>query len=155
MQVGHGFPMTDPETRPTGEPPGPVAAGPGEDATVGALVHRLTEQVPELVRSEVRLAQAELAQKGRKAGLGIGMFSGAGLLAFLGLATLVATAVLALSLVLPAWGAALIVAVLLLVGAAVLGLVGKKEVEQATPPAPERTMASVREDVAALKGGHG
>lgn len=146
--------MTDPMSRPPGEPRGTVAARPGEDATIGALVHRLSEQIPELVRSEMRLAQAELAQKGKKAGLGVGMFSAAGLLAFFGLATLVATAALALSLVLPGWAAALVVAVLLFVGAAVMALVGKKEVEQATPPAPERTMASVREDVAAIKGGH-
>jgi uncharacterized membrane protein YqjE len=121
---------------------------------VGALVHRLTEQVPELIRSEMRLAQAELTAKGKKAGLGLGMFSAAGLLAFLGLATLVATAVLALAEVLPAWAAALVVAVVLLAGAGVAGLLGKKEIEQATPPQPERAVAGVKEDVATLKGGH-
>ncbi|HET8960786.1 phage holin family protein [Nocardioides sp.] len=121
---------------------------------IGALVHRLSEQIPELVRSELRLAQAELTEKGKRAGLGIGMFSAAGLLAFLGLSTLVATAILALALVLPGWAAALIVAVLLFAGAGVAAVVGKKEVDQATPPAPERTIANVREDVATVKGGH-
>ena len=124
------------------------------DEPLGALVHRLSEQIPELVRSELRLAQAELTQKGKRAGLGIGMFSAAGLLAFLGLSTLVATAILALALVLPGWAAALIVAVLLFAGAGVAALAGKKEVDQATPPAPERTIANVREDVATVKGGH-
>jgi uncharacterized membrane protein YqjE len=132
--------MTDP-TRPPDEP-------------IGALVHRLSEQIPELVRSELRLAQAELAQKGKRAGLGLGMFSAAGLLAWFGLATLIATAVLALAEVLPAWAAALVVAGVLFAAAAVIALAGKKEVEAATPPAPERTIASVREDVAAVKGGH-
>ena len=121
---------------------------------LGAVVHRLSEQIPELVRTEMRLAQVELTQKGKKAGLGIGMFSAAGLLAFFGLATLIATAVLALAELLPAWAAALVVAVVLFVGAAVVGLLGKKEVEQATPPAPERTISNVRQDVAAVKGGH-
>ena len=121
---------------------------------IGALVHRLSEQIPELVRSELRLAQAEFTEKGKRAGLGIGMFSAAGLLAFLGLSTLVATAILALALVLPGWAAALIVAVLLFAGAGVAGVLGKKEVDQATPPAPERTIANVREDVATVKGGH-
>ena len=125
------------------------------DEPIGALVHRLSEQIPELVRSELRLAQAELAQKGKRAGVGIGMFSAAGLLALFGAATLIATAVLALDLVLPAWAAALIVAAVLLAGAAVAGLVGKKEVEAATPPAPERAIAGVSEDVATLKGDHG
>jgi uncharacterized membrane protein YqjE len=124
------------------------------DEPVGALVHRLTEQIPELVRSEMRLAQAELTQKGRKAGLGIGMFSAAGLFAFLGLATLITTAILALALAVPAWAAALIVAGVLFVVAALAALLGKKEVGQATPPAPERTIENVKEDVAAVKGGH-
>jgi uncharacterized membrane protein YqjE len=138
--------MSDPTVKTSGRPT--------DDEPIGALVHRLSEQIPELVRSELRLAQAELTEKGKRAGLGIGMFSAAGLLAFLGLSTLVATAVLVLALVLPAWAAALIVAILLFAGAGVAALVGKKEVEQATPPAPERTIANVREDVATVKGGH-
>ncbi len=124
------------------------------DEPVGALVHRLSEQIPELVRSELRLAQAELTQKGKRAGLGIGMFSVAGLLAFFAAATLIATAVIALNLVLPLWAAGLIVAGVLLVGALGAALGGRSEVQQATPPTPEVTIASVKEDVAALKGEH-
>lgn len=124
------------------------------DEPIGALVHRLTEQIPELVRSEMRLAQAELTQKGKKAGLGVGMFSAAGLLAFFGLATLITTAILALALAVPAWAAALIVTGVLLAIAAVMAVLGKKEVEQAIPPQPERTIENVKEDVAAVKGGH-
>ena len=138
--------MSDPTVKTSGRP--------ADDEPIGALVHRLSEQIPELVRSELRLAQAELTEKGKRAGLGVGMFSAAGLLAFLGISTLVATAILALALVLPGWAAALIVAVLLFAGAGVAALVGKKEVEQATPPAPERAIAGVREDVATVKGGH-
>jgi uncharacterized membrane protein YqjE len=126
---------------------------PTSEEPVGALVHRLSEQIPELVRSELRLAQAELTQKGKRAGIGIGMFSAAGLLAYFGAAVLIATAILLLDLVLPAWAAALIVAGALFVLAGILALVGKKEVDQATPATPEQTMASVREDVAAVKGG--
>lgn len=132
--------MTDPRTT-TDEP-------------VGALVHRLSEQIPELVRSELRLAQAELAQKGKRAGLGIGMFSLAGLLAFFATATLIATAVIALDLVLPLWAAGLIVAGVLLIGALGAALGGRSEVQQVTPPTPEVTIASVKEDVATLKGEH-
>lgn len=124
------------------------------DEPIGALVHRLSEQIPELVRSELRLAQAELAQKGKKAGLGVGLFSVAGLLGFFAFATLIATAVLALALVLPYWASALIVAVVLLAAAGVAAMVGKKEVQQATPAAPERTLASVQKDKAAMKGQH-
>jgi uncharacterized membrane protein YqjE len=124
------------------------------DEPIGALVHRLSEQIPELVRSELRLAQVELAQKGKKAGLGVGLFSVAGLLAFFAVATLITTAILALALVLPYWLSALIVAVLLLAAAGVAALIGKKEVQQATPAAPERTLAGVRKDKAAMKGKH-
>jgi hypothetical protein len=128
--------------------------GAPESQTLGALVHQLSQQIPELIRSEIRLAQAEVAQKGKRAGVGIGMFSVAGLLAFLGVATLVATAVLALALVLPGWLAALLVAVALLAAAAATALLGKREVQQATPPVPERAVAGVKEDIAAVKGGH-
>jgi hypothetical protein len=133
--------MDDPQNRPP-------------DEHIGVLVHRLSEQIPELVRGELRLAQAELAQKGRKAGLGVGLFSAAGLLALFGVGTLIATAILGLALVLPAWLAALVVAVMLLGAAGLVAVGGSKEVHQATPAAPERAVAGIREDVATVKGAH-
>ncbi len=128
--------------------------GQTQDQTLGALVHQLTQQVPELIRSEMRLAQAEVAQKGKRAGVGIGMFSVAGLLAFFAFGSIVATAILALSLVVDAWLAALIVALVLLAGAAVAGLVGKNKVAEAGPPAPERAIQGLKEDIATVKGDH-
>lgn len=122
------------------------------DEPIGALVHRLSEQIPELVRGELRLAQAELSQKGKRAGLGIGMFSLAGLLAFFAAATLIATAIVALDLVLPLWAACLIVAGVLLIAALGAALGGRNEIQQATPVAPEVTIANVKEDASALKG---
>ena len=132
--------MTDPRTT--------------DDQTLGALVHQLTQQVPELIRSEIRLAQAEVAEKGKRAGVGIGMFSVAGLLAFFALATLVTTAILALALVVDAWLAALVVALVLLAAAAVAGLLGKNKVASAGPPKPERALEGVKEDIATVKGAH-
>lgn len=126
-------------------------ADPTEEPTIGALVHQLSEEIPELVRSEIRLAQAEVAEKGKRVGLGLGMFSAAGLVAFFGVATLVATAVLALTEALPGWAAALIVAGALLVLAGVLALVGKGKVSSGQPLKPERAVAGVQEDVAILK----
>ena len=128
--------------------------GQTQDQTLGALVHQLTQQVPELIRSEMRLAQAEVAQKGRRAGVGIGMFSVAGLLAFFAFGSIVATGILALSLVVDAWLAALIVALVLLVGAAVAGIVGKNKVAEAGPPAPERAIQGLKDDIATVKGDH-
>lgn len=124
------------------------------DAPLGALVHDLSVQIPELVRSELRLAQAELAQKGKRAGIGAGLFGAAGLLAFFGAAALIATAVLALSLVLPAWAAALVVAVALFAAAGVAAMRGKSQVAEATPPTPERAVAGIKEDIETVKGHH-
>jgi len=121
------------------------------DETVGALVHRLSEQIPELVRSEMRLAQTELTEKGRKAGLGIGMFSAAGLLAYFGAAVLIVTAIVALDLVLPLWAACLIVAAALFLGAGLVALAGRKEMKAASPVAASSS-ACVKRVVAALKG---
>ena len=132
--------MTDPRTT--------------DDQTLGALVHQLTQQVPELIRSEIRLAQAEVAEKGKRAGVGIGMFSVAGLLAFFAIGTLIATAVLALALVVDAWLAALLVALVLLAAAAVAGLVGKNKVAAAAPPKPEMAMDGLKQDIATVKGVH-
>jgi hypothetical protein len=122
------------------------------EPTLGALVHDLTEQVPQLIRSEMRLAQAEMTEKGKRAGLGIGMFSAAGLLAFLGLCCVVTTAILGLAHALPDWLAALLVGVVLFAGAGIAALAGKKEVAQATPPAPEAAIEGVKEDLSVVKG---
>jgi uncharacterized membrane protein YqjE len=125
-----------------------------DDPTLGALVHDLTQQVPQLIRSELRLAQAEMTAKGKRAGLGLGMFSAAGLLGFLGLCCLVTTAILGLAHAVDDWLAALIVAAALLVLGGVMALVGKREVQQATPPAPEQAIEGVKEDLAVVKGEH-
>lgn len=125
---------------------------PGPDPTLGALVNQLTTQVPELIRSELRLAQAEVAEKGKRVGLGVGMFSGAGLLAFFGFGTLLATFILALSLVMDGWIAALIVTVLLFGVAGILAVIGKKSVAAATPLQPEKAVAGLQADIATVKG---
>jgi uncharacterized membrane protein YqjE len=124
------------------------------DEPIGAVVHRLSEQIPELVRSEIRLAQAELTEKGKHAGVGIGLFSGAGLLGLYGFAGLLATAVIALDLALPLWLSALIVSVVVLAAAGIAALLGRKQVGQATPAAPEKAIAGVKQDVEAVKGHH-
>ncbi len=133
--------------------PGPVASPTRSDESVGQLVSQLTETVSHLVRDEVQLAKMDLAEKGKKAGTGIGMFSVAGLLAFFGIGALITTAILALSLALDAWLAALIVGVVLIAVAVVVGLLGRKEVQQAAPPVPQAAVDSVKQDVAAAKEG--
>lgn len=115
------------------------------------LVTDLSEQVSRLVRDELRLARLELTRKGKRAGFGAGLFGAAGMTAFFGAATLVAAVILLLALVLPAWAAAALVAVVLFIVAAVLGLIGKNQVKQATPPMPEEAIASVKADIDMVK----
>jgi Flp pilus assembly protein TadB len=125
-----------------GGPPRPAA-----EQSTSELVQRASEQLSKLVRDELALARAELTEKGKHAGVGVGLFGGGGVLALYGLATLVAAVVLLLSLALPGWAAALIVAVALFAVAAVLALVGRRQVKQAVPPMPTAAADSVRADV--------
>lgn len=122
-----------------------------QDASTGELVSRLSQEVTTLVRGELQLARLELTQKAKHAGAGAGAFGAAGIVALYGGGVLIATAVLALTLVLDAWLAALIVAVVLLAVAAGIALFGKKQVTEATPLAPERTTESVKRDLDAVK----
>jgi hypothetical protein len=124
-----------------------------QEPSTGQLISALTDQISRLVRDEARLAQAEVTQKAKRLGIGAGLFGGAGLVAFFGLAALVTTAILALALVLPAWLAALIVAVVLFAVAGVLALIGKKDVQQGSPPVPTEAIAGVQADIAAVKKG--
>ncbi|GAA3045839.1 hypothetical protein GCM10010448_30960 [Streptomyces glomeratus] len=118
---------------------------------VGRLVQQASQQLTELVRGELRLAQAEMTEKGKRYGKGGGLFGGAGVAGFLALEALVATAVAALAVPLPVWAAALIVTAVLGVVAAVLAMNGKRQVGRAAPPAPEQTIENVKADLAEIK----
>jgi uncharacterized membrane protein YqjE len=122
-----------------------------EDPSVAELLTRLSEQSSRLVRDELELAKVEITDKVRHAGIGAGLFSGAGVLGLFGVGTLITTAILALSLVLPAWLAALVVTVVVFAAAGVAALVGRKQVQEAAPPAPQETIDSVERDVAEVK----
>ncbi|MFE3036464.1 phage holin family protein [Streptomyces canus] len=118
---------------------------------VGELVQRASQQLSQLVREEMRLARAEMTQKGKRFGKGGGLFGGAGLMGVLTLQALVATGIAALSLVLDVWAAALIVTAVLAVVTGLMALLGKQQISNASPPAPEQTMDSVKADVAEIK----
>lgn len=122
------------------------------DQPVGELVKQLSEQTSQLVRQEIRLAQAELREKGKHAGIGAGLFGGGGLLALCALGSLVAAGILALATAVEPWLAALIVAAALALVAGVMALIGRREVDRATPPAPEQAVESAKQDVDHVKG---
>jgi uncharacterized membrane protein YqjE len=121
------------------------------DRSLGDLVKFVSEDLSHLVRSEIRLAQVEVTQKAKGLGAGIGAFGAAGVLALFGLGLLLTTAVLALSLVVPAWLAALIITVVVFLIAGIAALLGKKKVNEAGPPIPTRAVESVKDDVQELK----
>src|SRR5204863_6826091 len=117
------------------------------EGSMAELVKQLSEQTSRLARQEVELAKAELAVKGKRAGIGAGMFGGAGVFGFYGLGALTAAGVLALATAVAAWLAALIVAAVLGAIAGLLALQGRNKVQQATPPMPAQATESVKEDV--------
>ncbi|HEU5030601.1 MAG TPA: phage holin family protein [Spirillospora sp.] len=125
--------------------------GDRRDAGTGELVRQATQQVSELMRAELRLAVAELKDKGRHAGTGAGMLGGAALVGLFGAAVLLAAAVAAIALVLPVWAAALIIGGFLVLVAGVLGLLGRAQTKRATPAKPERAMDEARLTVHDLK----
>ena len=118
---------------------------------IGELINRATEQVSRLVREEMQLARLEMQEKLKHAGIGVGMFGAAGIVALFGVGALVATAILALATAVAAWLAGLIVAVVLLGLAGVMALAGKKQVAEGTPPVPEEAIESVHEDIEEIK----
>jgi uncharacterized membrane protein YqjE len=114
---------------------------------VGNVVKQLSEDLSTLVRQELQLAQAEMREKGKRAGVGIGMFGGAGIAAFLALGSLTTCLVAALATGMEVWLAALIVTVVYGAVAAVLALTGRDRVAEASPPVPEQTAETLKEDV--------
>jgi uncharacterized membrane protein YqjE len=121
------------------------------DRSLGELLKQLSEQTTRLVHQELELAKAELTQKGKQAGAGAGLFGGAGALGLAALGALTACFILALNAVMPAWLAALIVAVVYGIIAFVLVKQGQAKLKAAGPPVPEQTIETVKEDVAWAK----
>jgi uncharacterized membrane protein YqjE len=121
------------------------------ERSVGDLVQQLSQQTATLVRQEMRLAQVELQEKGKRAGIGAGMFGGAGLVALYGVGAVIAAVIMLVATAIEPWVSALIVGVVLLATAGLVALLGKKQVEQATPPKPERAMESMQDDVEHVK----
>jgi uncharacterized membrane protein YqjE len=113
----------------------------------GELLKELSDSTTTLVRKEIELAKAELGEKGKKAGLGAGMFGGAGLFGVFAFAALTTCIIVALDSAMPLWLAALIVAVVYGAIAGVLALQGRNKVQEAGPPVPEQATESVKEDV--------
>jgi hypothetical protein len=122
-----------------------------DDASIGQLASRLSEQVSRLMHDELALAQFEAKRKAKKLGLGVGMFGASGLLAVFGAGCAIAAAVLGLATTVSAWLAAVIVGAALFVIAGVVALIGRKDVKQASPPVPTEAVQSTKHDLATVR----
>lgn len=129
----------------------PQVSPTSDQSSISELLQQLTRQSTELAQKEIELAKAEMTLKGKRLGLGAGAFSGAGLLALFALGAATAAAILALATAVAGWLAALIVAVAYLAIAGVLALLGRSKVKAASPPIPEQTVESVKEDIEETK----
>jgi hypothetical protein len=117
------------------------------DRPIGELLKELANETTTLVRQELDLAKAEMREKAGKAGPGFGMWGAAGVTALLSLGSLTAFLILALDGAMPNWLAALVVGLVYAAVAGVLYLRGKRRVEEAGSPVPEKTIETVKEDV--------
>jgi len=115
--------------------------------SVPELVKDLSRDISDLVRQEIELARAEMMEKGKQAGIGVGMVGGAALMAAAALGGSMATMIIVLDLWMPLWLAALITTVLYGAVAAVLALRGRDELKQTGAPIPEKAKESVKEDI--------
>lgn len=122
-----------------------------DNRSVGELVNQLSQQTSTLVRQELLLAQTEMQEKGKRFGVGAGMFGGAGLVALYGVGALVAAAIIGIGTLLEPWLAAVIVGVVLLAVAGILALTGRKQVERGKPPLPQQAIESAKRDVDEVK----
>lgn len=125
--------------------------GDKQDESLAELLKDLSQQTTTLILQEFELAKAELSAKGKRAGIGAGLFGGAGVIALFGVGALCAAAIAALAIALSVWLSALIVAAVLLTAAGGLALVGKGQLERGAPPVPTQAIESTKEDVAWLK----
>lgn len=129
----------------------PQVSPTSDQSSISELLQQLTRQSSELAQKEIELAKAEMTQKGKRLELGAGAFSGAGLLALLALGAATTAAILALATAVAGWLAALIVAAAYLAIAGVLALLGRSKVKAGSPPIPEQTVESIKEDIQETK----
>lgn len=121
------------------------------DEPIGDLLKQVSDESSTLVQQEIKLAKAEMTGKAKEIGIGAGIFGGAGYVAYLASLALMLCVIFALAEAMPAWLAALIVAVVLAAVAGVLAMNAKKRIEQAGPPIPEQTVESVKQTIETVK----
>jgi hypothetical protein len=131
-----------------------AGADPGDEASISELMQRLSDQTSSLAHKEVELAKAEVAQKGKRLGIGAGAFGAAGIIGLFAFGAVTAGLILLLGTAIDDWLAAVIVAVAYAIVGGALALAGKRQVEAGSPPVPERAIENTKQDVEAAKAGY-
>jgi hypothetical protein len=111
--------------------------------SIGQLVSDLLRQASDLLQEELALARTEMSGKLPVAGRSVGMIAGGGALAYAGVLSIIAAAIIALHNVLPWWASALLVGVIVLLISYALIQMGMQNLKQ-TSLVPRRTIASFR-----------
>lgn len=127
----------------------PQAAGHGDGSdprehSIPELMRALAEETTTLMRQELDLAKAEMAQKGKQAGLGIGMFGAAGIIALFALGALTACFIAALAAAMPAWLGALLVTMIYAASAGAVALVANLDYSRQLPQCPNKRLKPSR-----------
>jgi hypothetical protein len=117
---------------------------------VSDVLQDILQNVQDLIRSEFRLAKAEVAQDSKQAALSAIWLAAAAVCAVTAWGFVLWTAAFALSQVVPLWLATLIVAAGTAISAAVLFAVGRRKFQR-LQPTPDRTMASMKENLQWIK----
>jgi len=129
-----------------------VREGPDpSDRSIKEIVDVLRPQVQELVAKQTELARTELVPVAKRAGLAAGLLAAAAVFMLVFLIFLSLTGVYVLSTFLPAWVAALIVSVILLVVGGILAAAGASILRRLDPK-PDKTIATLQQNVNWLKG---
>lgn len=122
-----------------------------QDSSISALVNSAITDGQALVKQQVELTKAELSESAKKAAASSGMFLVAGVFGFLAFVFLLVAAAYGLVAAgLPEWAGFLIVALVLVLVAVILGVVGRKKIQQVGPP--QRAMAQIEQTKAMLQG---
>jgi uncharacterized membrane protein YqjE len=121
------------------------------DEPLSDVVKRVSDEATTLMRQEIQLAKAEMTAKAKEAGVGAGMFGGAGYTLHLASLGLMLCLIFALATAMPAWLAALVVTVVFVAVAGALALLGRKRIQKAGPPIPEATIESVKQTIETVK----
>jgi uncharacterized membrane protein YqjE len=112
---------------------------PGTDS-LGSAAKRVSEKASAIARLELELASLELKKKGAALGVATGLALAAAAVAVYAIGFLFFTIAAGLAEAMPLWLALLIVTVVLLIAAAILGLLAARSFQRGTPPVPQQAI---------------